>query len=160
MSRPDTLVWLAGHELRLGWRDWVATMTAGGRRRMRNVAIALIVFAGFMHLLAYSMVGRYAGITPDKATLVAVTGTILPSLFLLLSQAMNSVTHVFYTRSDLDFILTSPVSPRKIFSVRIGRIAVTVALIAMLLAAPLLLQPFPDRFVNGLADAELRHHIA
>ena len=33
-------------------------------------------------------------------------------------------------------ILTSPVSPRKIFSVRIGRIAVAVALMAMLLAAP------------------------
>ncbi len=109
---------------------------------MRNVAIALIVFAGFMHLVAYSMVGRYAGIAPDKATLVAVTGIMLSSLLLLLSQAMNSVTHVFYTRSDLDFILTSPVSPRKIFAVRIGRIAVTVALVAMLLAAP---------FINLLA---------
>src|SRR5262249_8933308 len=37
---------------------------------------------------------------------------------------------------DLDLILTSPVSPRKIFSVRIGRIAVEVALFAMLLTMP------------------------
>ena len=52
MSQPDTLVWLASHELRLGWRDWVAMMTVGHRRRTRTVAIALIVFVGFMHMLA------------------------------------------------------------------------------------------------------------
>ena len=138
MSQPGTLVWLASHELRLGWRDWIAMMTAGRRNRARNLAIALIVFAGFMHLLAYSMVGRYAGarIGPDKATLIVVTGIMLLSWSLLLSQAIELVTRVFYSRSDLDLILTSPVSPRKIFSVRIGRIAVEVALFAMLLAMP------------------------
>ena len=134
MSQPDTLVWLASHELRLGWRDWIAMMTAGRRNRARNLAIALIIFAGFMHLLAYSMVGRYAGarIGPDKATLIVVTGIMLLSWSLLLSQAIELVTRVFYSRSDLDLILTSPVSPQKIFSVRIGRIAVEVALFAML----------------------------
>src|SRR5215467_10868006 len=113
-------------------------MTVGHRRRMRTVAIALIVFAGFMHLLAYSMVRRYAltGIAPDKVTLVVVTGIMLLSLSPLLSQAMELVTRLFYSRSDLDLILTSPISPRKIFSVRTGRIAVEVALFAMLLATP------------------------
>ena len=136
MSRPDTLTWLASHELRLGWRDWVSMMTAGRRSRARTVTIALIVFAAFMHLLAWSMVGRYADAEPDKTTLVVVTGTILLSWALLLSQAMESVTRAFYTRSDLDLILTSPVSPRKVFSVRIGRIAVSVAMVAILLATP------------------------
>ena len=104
MSQPATLAFLANHELRLGWRDWVSMMTAGHRRRLRSVAIALIVFACFMHLLAYSMVGRYAatGLLPDKATLVVVTGTMLLSWSLLLSQAMESVTRAFYARSDLD----------------------------------------------------------
>ena len=60
MSRPDTLTWFAGHELRLGWRDWLSMMTAGRRSRARTVAIALVIFAAFMHLLAWSMVGRYA----------------------------------------------------------------------------------------------------
>jgi ABC-2 type transport system permease protein len=138
VSEPATLAFLANHELRLGWRDWVSMMTAGHRRRLRSVAIALLIFAGFMHLLAYSMVRQYAmtGELPDKATLVTVTGTMLLSWSLLLSQAMESVTRAFYARSDLDLILTSPASPRKIFSVRIGRIAVAVALMAMLLAAP------------------------
>ena len=91
-----------------------------------------------MHLLAYSMVRRYAlvGITPDRATLVIATGIMLLSFSPLVSQAMELVTRVFYSRSDLDLILTSPVNPRKIFSVRIGRIAIEVALFAMLLATP------------------------
>ena len=140
MSTPATITWLAGHELRLGWRDWLAMMTAGRRSRAHTVAIALVVFAVFMHLLAWSMVGGYAGTSahPDKATLVGVTGTILLSWSLLLSQAMESVTRAFYARSDLDLILTSPVSAQKVFAVRIARIAVSVSLVAIFLASPLI----------------------
>jgi ABC-2 type transport system permease protein len=144
VSAPATITWLAGHELRLGWRDGLSMMTAGRRSRMRTVAIALIVFAAFMHLLAWSMVGGYAqtSMHPDKATLVGVTGTILLSWSLLLSQAMESVTRAFYTRGDLDLILTSPVSATKIFAVRIARIAGSVSLVAVFLASP---------FINVLA---------
>jgi ABC-2 type transport system permease protein len=132
------LVWLANHELRLSWRDWIAMATVGHRRRVRTVGIALIVFAGLMHLLAYSMVRRYAltDLAPDKATLVVVSGIVLLSFSPMLAQAMELVTRLFYSRSDLELILTSPVSPRKIFAVRVGRIAVEVALFAVLLAMP------------------------
>ena len=144
MSRPDTLAWLAGHELRLGWRDWVALMTAGRPNRARTVAIALIVFAAFMHVFAYWIVAGYAdaNVASDTATLVGVTGTLVLSWSLLLSQAMESVTRAFYARSDLDLILTSPVSARKVFAVRMSRIAGASVTIAVLLAAP---------FINVLA---------
>ena len=49
------------------WRDWLTMMTAGRRRRTRTVAIALIMFATFMHLVAYSMVGRFSDIGPAPA---------------------------------------------------------------------------------------------
>jgi len=138
VSQPATLTWLAGHELRLGWRDWVSLMTAGRRSRARTVAIALIVFAAFMHLFAYWIVAGYADATvaADTATLVGITGTLLLSWSLLLSQAMESVTRAFYARSDLDLILTSPASARKVFAVRMGRIAAASVLVAVLLAAP------------------------
>ena len=144
MSAPATITWLAGHELRLGWRDWLSMMTAGRRHRLRTVAIALIVFAVFMHLLAWSMVGGYADTPVDagKPVLVAVTGTLLLSFSLLLSQAMESVTRAFYTRADLDLILTSPVPQRKVFAVRIARIAAGVSAVAVFLASP---------FINMLA---------
>ncbi len=136
MSRTDTLSWLAAHELRLGWRDWLSLMTAGRRRRLRTVVIVLTLFGVFMHLVAYGMVARYAGARPDLATLVTLSGTLLLSFSLLLSQAMESVTRAFYTRSDLELILTAPVSPRKVFAVRIARIAVAIAAMAMLIALP------------------------
>jgi ABC-2 type transport system permease protein len=138
------LVWLAGHELRLGWRDWVSLMTAGHRNRARTAAIALIVFGAFMHLFAYWIVAGYAdaSVASDTATLVGITGTLVLSWSLLLSQAMESVTRAFYARSDLDLILTSPVSARKVFAVRMVRIAAAAVMIAVLLAAP---------FINVLA---------
>jgi ABC-2 type transport system permease protein len=136
VSQPGTLTWLAGHELRLSWRDWLSLMTAGRRTRARTVTIALVVFAAFMHLVAWSMVGRYADAVADKATLVVVAGCMLLSFSLLLSQAMESVTRAFYARADLDLILASPVSARKVFSIRIARIGGSVTLIAMLLSAP------------------------
>jgi ABC-2 type transport system permease protein len=144
VSAPATLTWLAGHELRLGWRDWLSMMTAGRRSRVRTVAIALVLFAAFMHLIAWAMVGPYAAtpVDPGKAALVGLTGTLLLSWSLLLSQAMESVTRAFYTRSDLDLILTSPVSQRKVFAVRIARIAAAVTAMALFLSAP---------FINVLA---------
>jgi hypothetical protein len=144
VSEAASLTWLARHEFRLGWRDWVSLVTAGGRTRARNAIIGLIAFAAFMHVFAYWTVANYADATLsfDTAALVGITGTLVLSWSLLLSQAMESVTRAFYSRSDLDLILTSPASARKVFAVRMGRIAAAAVVIAVLLAAP---------FVNVLA---------
>ncbi len=73
---------------------------------------------------------------------MVVTGSALLSLALMISQAMESVTRAFYSRSDLDLILASPVAARKVFAVRIATMALSVTMMAMLLAAP---------FINVLA---------
>jgi hypothetical protein len=100
---PGTLVRFARHESRLAWRDWLAMMTAGGRWRTRSVALTCLIVLVSMHLLALSVVGRYAGISdPDKETLVTITGCVLMSWSLMVSQALESVTRAFYTRADLD----------------------------------------------------------
>ncbi|HEX7967386.1 MAG TPA: hypothetical protein VF502_04145 [Stellaceae bacterium] len=144
MSRSGTLAWFARHEFRLTWRDLVYMMTAGRRRRARGVAIGFLAFAIFMHVLAFSMVDPYANVggDPDKLALVVITGSALLSWSLMLSQAMESVTRAFYARSDLDLILSSPVAARRLFAVRIAAMALSIALMAMLLAAP---------FINILA---------
>jgi ABC-2 type transport system permease protein len=144
MNQPGTIAWFAAHELRLSWRDWLSMMTAGQRWRGRNVAIALVVFGVFLHLIALTMVGPFAaaGATVDKATLVVITGCALLSWSLMVSQAMESVTRAFYARSDLDLILSSPAAAQKLFAVRIAILALSIAAMAMLLAAP---------FINVLA---------
>jgi len=144
VSQPASLAWFARHELGLTWRDWLSMMTAGRRRREPLVAIALIILVAVIHLLAYAVVMPRieAGIAPDKPTLVVLTGFAFLSLTLMLSQAMESVTRAFYARADLDLILSSPASARRLFAIRIGAIAVATTAMAMALAGP---------FINVLA---------
>ncbi len=133
---PGTAVWFARHESRLAWRDWLSMITAGRRERLRRVVVAILVFAVFMHFVAYWMVGRYADTPVDKPTLVSITATVLLSWLLMISQAMESMTRAFYARSDLDLILASPVAAQRLFAVRIATVGVSVAAMAIPLAAP------------------------
>ena len=135
-----SITWFANHELRLAWRDWLSMMTAGRRGRERIVAVAVAIFLVFAHLLAWYFVGRYVevGIEPDKPALIIITGAVLLSWSLLMSQAMESVTRAFYARSDLDLILSSPTAARKIFAVRIAAMALSVIVMAALLGAPII----------------------
>jgi hypothetical protein len=82
VSQPGTLAWFARHEFRLAWRDGLSMMTADGRTRLRTVALVFVVFIVIMHLIAYGMVSRYAGLAlhPDKTALVVITGSVLLSL--------------------------------------------------------------------------------
>jgi hypothetical protein len=50
MSAAADLTWFVRHEIRLAWREWLAMMT-GGRRRRKRVVIGLLTFAVILHLL-------------------------------------------------------------------------------------------------------------
>src|SRR5713101_6795577 len=138
MSSAAALTWFARHEIRLAWREWLAMMTAGRRGRKRAAIIGLTVFAAIMHLPAYAVIGRFADLQapPDKSTLIVITSTIFLAWALMLSQAIESVTRVFYARADLDLIMSSPVALANVFSVRIAAIALSVTGMALLLSAP------------------------
>jgi ABC-2 type transport system permease protein len=139
VSHPASLTFLAHHEFRLAWRDWWSMLTAGKRHRIRIVALALVAFALFMHLVAFSIVAKFAEIeldAADRGTLVVITGCAVLAWSLMMSQAMESVTRAFYARSDLDLILSSPVASRRVFAVRIATMAASTVLMAVLLAAP------------------------
>ena len=137
MSSATALTWFARHEIRLAWREWLAMMT-GRRGRKRAAVIGLIVFAAIMHLPAYAVIGRFADLQAplDKSSLIVITATIVLAWALMLSQAIESVTRVFYARADLDLIMSSPVRLTNVFSVRIAAIALTVMAMALLLSTP------------------------
>ena len=146
MSSAAALTWFARHELRLAWREWLAMMTGGRRGRKRRAVIGLIAFAAIMHLPAYAVIGRFADLQPplDKSALIVITATIVLAWALMLSQAIESVTRVFYARADLDLIMSSPVRLANVFSVRIAAIALSVIAMALLLSTP-----FVDVLVIG-----------
>jgi len=136
IAAPGNLAWFARHEWRLAWRDWLAMMSGGRPGRLRRAIVAIVLFVIFMHLVAFWMVGPYADAAPDRATLVGISGSLLLSWLLMISQAMESTTRAFYARSDLDLILASPVAAEKLFAVRIGTIALSMVLMALPLATP------------------------
>jgi ComEC/Rec2-related protein len=81
-------------------------------------------------------------LAPPLNILLAAACCALLAWSLMLSQALESVTRAFYTRADLDLILSSPVAPRKVFAVRMATMALSITALALLLAAP---------FINVLA---------
>lgn len=144
MSQPGTLTWLAGHELRLSWREWTGMMPNGKSGWSFFLLLGLVLFVAFMHFLAYALVGEYAveAPNPTRTTLIFLSAGALMALAIMMSQAMESVTRAFYVRADLDLLLASPVSAKRVFAVRMATIALSSATMALLLAAP---------FINVLA---------
>src|SRR5258705_13365513 len=113
-------------------------MAAGGRGRKRRAVIGLIAFAAIMHLPAYAVIGRFADLQPalDKSTLIVITATIFLAWALMLSQAIESVTRVFYARAVLNLIKSSPIALANAFSERIAAIAPSAIAMALLLSTP------------------------
>ena len=137
---PASLPWFARHELTLAWRELVAMLTGGSRRRGLGLVIFLGIVVIVLHLLAYGVVARWAsgGIASDAQSLVMLTGTGMLFWTVMLSQALEAVTRVYYGRSDLDLILSSPASSRRLFAIRTGAVALTSIALTGLLASPLI----------------------
>jgi ABC-2 type transport system permease protein len=137
MSSATALTWFARHEVRLAWREWLAMMT-GGRRNRKRALTGLVIFALFMHLPAYAVIGRFAKLQAplDKTSLIVMSASIFLAWALMLSQAIESTTRVFYARADLDLIMSSPASLTNVFSVRIAAIALMVTGMALALSTP------------------------
>jgi ABC-2 type transport system permease protein len=140
MTRPGSAAWFARHEMRLAWRDWVWLLSGGHSRHWYIGALGLAVVVLLMHALAYVTLPHSAALAarPDRSTLVAIGGTLLLYGSLMLSQAMESVTRVFYTRGDVDLVLSSPAAARRLFAVRIGAMACSIMGMSLVLAAPVI----------------------
>ncbi|HEY4202807.1 MAG TPA: permease [Devosiaceae bacterium] len=135
-----SLAWFARHEFRLAWRDWLAMMTGGKRVRGIIAFSALALFMVALHWVAGVLIEPWleTGIVLDKPTLVNFTGGGLLFVSVMLSQAMESVTRAYYTRSDLDLILSSPASAPQLFAIRTGAIVFATVALSCLLASPII----------------------
>lgn len=138
--KPATLPWFARHELTLAWREWVAMMTGGRRARGIGLAIFLAAVVVVLHAIAFGLAQPWVarGIVADIPTLLMLTGTGGLFWTVMLSQALESVTRVYYSRSDLDLVLSSPASSRKLFAVRTASVALTTIVLTGMLASPLI----------------------
>lgn len=110
-------------------------MSAGKQGREKAVVGFIICAAVLCHIIAYLLLKPELALieNPDKATLLTISGCIVLTFSLMMSQAMELVTRVFYSRSDLDLILSSPTSEKKVFAVRIAAIAAATSLLPFIL---------------------------
>jgi len=140
MARSGSLPWFARHELRLAWRDFVAMMAGGRRVRLVGFVVGGLAVYALLHLIAGSLIRPAVahGIPLNKPTLAMVGGIGLLFFSVMLSQALEAVTRVYYARADLDLILSSPASTRTLFAVRTGAVAFSTALLSALLASPII----------------------
>ena len=138
---PASLPWLAAHEIRLAWRDTLAMMTGGQRVRLVGWLVGGGLVYGLMLLIAWHALRPLtrAGLTIDKPMLVLISGMGVLFWTVTLSQALEAVTRIYYGRSDLDLILSSPTSANRVFAVRAGTVFVSTAALGALLISPVVI---------------------
>lgn len=138
---PASLLWFAQHELRLAFRDTIAMMTGGRRVRLAGWIVGGTLIYALIQAIAWFSLRPWveAGITLDKPTLVMISGMGLLFWTVTLSQALEAVTRVYYARSDLDLILSSPASSRRLFAVRAGAVFASTATLGALLISPIVI---------------------
>jgi ABC-2 type transport system permease protein len=138
---PASLPWLAMHEFRLAWRDALAMMTGGQRVRLVGWILGGGAIYGLMLLIAWFTLRplTQSGLIVDKPMLVLISGMGLLFWTVTLSQALEAVTRIYYGRSDLDLILSSPASSNKVFAVRAGTVFVSTAALGALLISPIVI---------------------
>lgn len=130
-----SLSWFARHEFNLSWRDFVRMMSAGKPGREKGVIAFIAIAFLVIHAIAYALIVPQIelGLEIDKSLMAIIGGSIILTFSLMMSQAMELVTRVFYSRSDLDLILSSPTSAKKVFTIRIGAIAASTSMLSLLL---------------------------
>ena len=107
--------------------------------------VFFIITQVLLHLLALSIAwGLTMRPPPDRpeAGLFLLAGGLAGMFMLMTSRALGTAVQALYTRGDLDLLLSSPVDRRSVLGVRMGAVALTVAL-----EVALLVWPFANVFV-------------
>jgi ABC-2 type transport system permease protein len=124
------LALLMRHELRLIWRGSLF----GGRHGL----VLLLVIGLLLHAVGYGLAQGFTHMHLPPAD--QVFGGTLALLFvggLMLSQAVQRASELLDDRTDLGWLLSTPVSARNILTVRLLAVAGSVSLYWLLLLVPL-----------------------
>jgi ABC-2 type transport system permease protein len=133
-----SILWFARHEARLAWRDWIAVMSGGRRRRERAALLGVCLFLLALHVLALGIVGDFP-LTADLGDvhhLLILTGAAFFSWTLMLAQALESVTRVVYGRGDLDLVASSPAPLSHLIALRAVVAAFSTTLMSAIIVGP------------------------
>jgi ABC-2 type transport system permease protein len=133
---PNSFPLLLRNEFRLYVRGGIAKGAS---------LVFLIITQVLLHLVALSIAwtsSNRALPSTQGTTLVMLAGGLIAMFMLMTSRSLAGGVQALYTRADLDLLLSSPVDRRAVLGVRMGAIALAVAL-----ETALLVWPFANVFV-------------
>ena len=137
MNTPGSIGWLLRHEIRLAWYKLGSGKSKTPRRPgaggLATVGLAWLA----LHGVAFFIVARTGGIDgADPRVLVAVSALLYGCMTFMLSTALHTSVLVLFERGDLDLLLSSPLSSRSIFTVRLGAVVVGTAALYLFFLTP------------------------
>lgn len=139
--RAGSALWLLRHEARIFYYGSGRQAAKGKLQRgIGKTTIGLWVAVVLtLHLLAYSVMARMpqaASRQVSQQVLMLVSGVLAVGFTLMLSMSLKASVAALFERGDLDLLLSSPLSSRSIFSVRLLAIAGGVASIYLFFLTP------------------------
>jgi ABC-2 type transport system permease protein len=116
---PGSILWLLAHELRLAFR-------ARSKRGNATMLIVLFVMVVLMMVvgLPLALALRFVTIRETPGLFMVLDLIVLAIFTLILSQTLAGAITAFFERGDLDLLLSSPLPPRQVLTVRAVAIAV------------------------------------
>ena len=122
--------WLLHHEMRLAWRN------VGGKR-----VWILFIGGGFIwaciHVTAWLLLNNKVDNAEFAPALIPISGAVFWLVFsIMISQSIAHAVSALFDRGDLDLLLSSPLAPRAIFTVRGLGIGVAACILPLVLLLP------------------------
>ena len=143
---PGSFPWLLHHDLRLGWRDFRSGFGRLGARPLLGLVALLLAV---MHAAVWGLADEVGALADAPVTRGEAEALVLPAagfvLLLMLAGTLNGATKLLYARGDLDLLLSSPASARRVLGAR----ALAVALGALASAAVFVLPVADDAALLG-----------
>jgi ABC-2 type transport system permease protein len=119
--QAGSIGWLMRHESRLYWRQFNSKPSSH---------LAVIILLVMLHLIAIPVASvlRHGPTLQPRTMAIALTLGGGFVLLLMISRALITAVQALYARGDMDLLLSSPLAPRSIITVRAAFIALSVTL--------------------------------
>ena len=108
--RAGSFTWLVQHELLLRWRRFNGHFSGRSSARVLGISALGMIF---MHVISGPTANLFKPLDGPAQTRVLATA-VLFTLSWQVSQAISHFARLLYSRSDLDLLLSSPISPRAV----------------------------------------------
>jgi ABC-2 type transport system permease protein len=136
--RPGSSLWLLRHEVRMYFFNASLGSKKGVAKRGMSKSIMALWIAVFaiVHAFAFLTLGKRDGVVMSTQLVAGLTGLFAVVASLMLSSGLKSSVEVLFTRGDLDLLLSSPLSSRGIFTVRLAGIVIGVSSVFLFFLTP------------------------